>query len=125
MTISSFETRVLGELSALLSLEIFDYGVEGNRVVCFGRIDLVRGREVSGAAVGMFITEAPRNSVNVEVDVYQGELMLPEDAIDFQEVNIPTLSSSNSSFEFSLTCTYQEEEEESKLFNEEFNFLTF
>ena len=109
LTIASISHDVSGELSPVLELEIFDCGVDHSRgyhVVCSGRVNMIRGSQVSGARVGMYIVEERENSVHVEIYVYRGELALPLDFISFDQVDIPTLTPSDYSFEFSLTCSY-------------------
>ena len=104
LTISSFDSDVLHPLADGVELEIFDYGIERNSVVCYGIVHLREGVPVSGAKVGMLIRPGPENSVHVEVYLYKGELALPNDNLDFDFRNIPVLSEGDE-FQFSLTCS--------------------
>ena len=104
LTISSFDSDVLRPLTRGVELEIFDYGIERNYVVCYGIVRLREGAPVSGARVGMLIRPGPENSVHIEVYMYKGELALPNDSLDFDFRDIPVLSEGDE-FQFSLTCS--------------------
>ena len=109
LTIASFESTVLRDLGGEVELEILDYGIKQGRgylILCVGRVNLIRGTGVSGARAGMYLTNGPGKSVNVQVYVYRGELALPSESISFDQVGIPKLTPDDSSFEFELTCEY-------------------
>lgn len=109
LTIALFEKEVMGKLSSYLNLVIDNYWVEGNKVRVTGTVNWLGGEyAVSNTAVTMYITEVGTNSVNVNVVVYGGGLLLPKSGtIDSDTVEIPTLGIDVFSFDFSLTCEYK------------------
>ena len=110
LSIASFTSEVSAdepEIQAYLDLEIDDYWVEENQVKCKGTIKWhTTEYTLEGMSVTMTIKESQTNSVNVNVMVYGGFLLLATGTIDSDSVEIPKLGEDLFTFNFSIACTY-------------------
>jgi hypothetical protein len=113
LTISSFKSEIMendSRILAYLDLEVDSYWVEGNKVHCNGTVKWHTTEwTLENMNVALCIDRTSKSyTVDVELYVYGGILLLSSDTIDSDSVAIPKLGEQLFSYDFSLTCTYHQ-----------------
>jgi len=111
LTIGSFKSRIMendSRILAYLDLEVGSYWVEGNNVHCNGTVKWHTTEwTLENMNIALCIDRTSKsNTVDVELLVYGGLLLLGQNTIDCDSVTIPKLGDQLFSYDFSLTCTY-------------------